>query len=67
MVVNADAESSRGIKLEFRELDSNDMSMVVDLYNSLGRESIYYRFRSFFKDFERYVRLIFSLIRVIGQ
>ena len=48
------------IKLEFRELRNNDMKMVIDLYNSLSSESIYYRFRGFFKDFERYVKSVFS-------
>ena len=48
------------IKLEFRELRNSDMKMVIDLYNSLSNESIYYRFRGFFKDFERYVKSVFS-------
>ncbi|GAB6946481.1 hypothetical protein JCM16161A_06110 [Vulcanisaeta sp. JCM 16161] len=48
------------IKLEFRELRSDDMKRVLDLYNSLSNESIYYRFRGFFKDFERYVKSVFS-------
>ncbi|GAB6944731.1 GNAT family N-acetyltransferase [Vulcanisaeta sp. JCM 14467] len=48
------------VKLEFRELRSSDMKMVIDLYNSLSNESIYYRFRGFFKDFERYVKSVFS-------
>ena len=48
------------IKLEFRELRNSDMKMVIDLYNSLSSESIYYRFRGFFKDFERYVKSVFS-------
>ncbi len=49
------------IRLGFRELKGNDMSMVIDLYNSLSNESIYYRFRGgFFKDFERYVKSVFS-------
>ena len=48
------------VKLEFRELKGNDSKLVIDLYNSLSSESIYYRFRGFFKDFERYIRSIFS-------
>ena len=48
------------VKLEFRELRNSDMKMVIDLYNSLSSESIYYRFRGFFKDFERYVKSVFS-------
>lgn len=49
------------IKLEFRELRSSDMKMVIDLYNSLSSDSIYYRFRGgFFKDFEKYVKSVFS-------
>ncbi len=48
------------IKLEFRELRSSDMKIVIDLYNSLSNESIYYRFRGFFKDFERYVKSVFA-------
>ncbi|MGC9178703.1 MAG: GNAT family N-acetyltransferase [Vulcanisaeta sp.] len=48
------------VKLEFRELKSNDSKLVIDLYNSLSNESIYYRFRGFFKDFERYIESVFS-------
>ncbi len=47
-------------ELEIRELSSDYVKMVIDLYNSLSHESIYYRFRTFFKDFERYVRYVFS-------
>ncbi|ADY00478.1 GCN5-related N-acetyltransferase [Vulcanisaeta moutnovskia 768-28] len=48
------------VKLEFRELKGNDSKLVIDLYNSLSNESIYYRFRGFFKDFERYIGSVFS-------
>ncbi|MGC9153201.1 MAG: GNAT family N-acetyltransferase [Vulcanisaeta sp.] len=48
------------VKLEFRELKTGDERMVIDLYNSLSNESIYYRFRGFFKDFDRYVKSVFS-------
>jgi GNAT superfamily N-acetyltransferase len=48
------------VKLEFRELGRSDERMVIDLYNSLSIESIYYRFRGFFKDFERYIKSIFA-------
>lgn len=48
------------IKPEFRELRKGDEGMVIDLYNSLSTESIYYRFRGFFKDFERYIRSLFA-------
>ena len=48
------------VGLEFRELRRGDANMVIDLYNSLSTESIYYRFRGFFRDFERYVKSVFS-------
>ncbi|MCG2862926.1 MAG: GNAT family N-acetyltransferase [Vulcanisaeta sp.] len=48
------------LKLEFRVLGPSNEGEVLDLYNSLSNESIYYRFRGFFRDFERYVRSVFS-------
>ncbi|WP_069808237.1 GNAT family N-acetyltransferase [Vulcanisaeta thermophila] len=48
------------LRLEFRELSNDDISKVIDLYRSLSTESIYYRFRGFFKDFDNYVRSVFS-------
>ncbi|WP_054844338.1 GNAT family N-acetyltransferase [Vulcanisaeta souniana] len=47
-------------KLEFRELKNNESKLVIELYNSLSNESIYHRFRGFFRDFERYITSIFS-------
>jgi GNAT superfamily N-acetyltransferase len=48
------------IKPEFKILRPDNEKEVIDLYNSLSSESIYYRFRGFFKDFEKYVRSVFS-------
>ena len=48
------------VKLEFRELRSNESKLVIELYNSLSSESIYHRFRGFFKDFEKYIKSVFS-------
>lgn len=48
------------LNVKIRRLGIEDINKVVDLYNSLSTESIYYRFRGFFKDFEGYLKSIFS-------
>ncbi len=49
-----------GVNYTFRYATKEDKERIIDFYESMDNESIYFRFLSFFKDFSSHVEKIFS-------
>ncbi|AFZ70693.1 hypothetical protein Calag_0970 [Caldisphaera lagunensis DSM 15908] len=49
-----------GINYTFRYASREDKKRIIEFYESMDNESIYFRFLSFFKDFSSHVEKIFS-------